>query len=76
MDKIIILTLALLISVVGMSSAGCTTTPPPNITIGGSEWCPPASVTINVVNGTDKAIVGEGDINDDDAGLTEPTLGL
>ena len=76
MDKIITLTLALLISVVGMSSAGCTTTPPSNIAIGGNDSCPPSTLTLNIITETDKAVVGAGDINDDDSGLAQPTLGL
>ena len=56
--------------------SGCTTVPPANINIGGKDSCPPSKLTINIINDTDKAVVGEGDINDDDSGLANPTLGL
>ena len=56
--------------------SGCTTVPPANINIGGKDSCPPSRLTINIINDTDKAVVGTGDINDDDSGLANPTLGL
>ena len=71
--------------------AGCTTTPPPtNINVGGGDNCPPSKIVMNIL--TDSAISNEGlansgkadkqltgdaaTLHDDDAGLTEPTLGL
>ena len=70
MDKIMILAAVLLL-------AGCSTSPVPNIVIGGAESCPPATLTLNIINDTDKATVGDAsNINDDDAGLSNPTLGL
>ena len=75
MDKIITLTLALFIGIAGMSSAGCSTQPMPNINIGGGEGCPPGDVTINLIVDTDKAIVGdEGKLNDSDT--ITPDVGL
>ena len=70
--KILLLISALLL-------VGCNTQPMPNITIGGSqasEGCIPGDVTINLILNNDKAVVGKGDINDDDSGLANPTLGL
>jgi hypothetical protein len=58
-------------------TSGCTTTPPPNINIGGAEACPPSSLTINYFTDIDKATLGDGaNINDDDSGLKDPSLGL
>lgn len=60
--------------------AGCTATPVPNINIGGSKLaedgtCIPQNVTITIVNGNDKATLGdESNINDDDSGLQDPRL--
>lgn len=75
-----IILMVILVIVLGTMS-GCTTSPVPNITIGGGKTstdgtCTPQTVTINIVNETDKAIIGEGDVNDEDSGLKEPTLGL
>jgi hypothetical protein len=57
--------------------AGCTTTPPANITIGGTEGCPDGDITLNIFTDIDKVTLGdESAINDDDAGLSNPTLGL
>ena len=57
--------------------SGCTTTPPPNINIGGAENCPPSSLTINYFTDIDKATLGDGAaINDDDSGLQEPSMRL
>ena len=54
---------------------GCSTQPMPNIYIGGADSCAPSELTLTIINGNDKAAIG-GDINDDDSGLANPTLGL
>ena len=56
---------------------GCTSQPMPNITIGGGDNCPPSELTLNIFTDIDKATLGnESNINDDDSGLANPTLGL
>jgi hypothetical protein len=70
MDKIIVISLLILM-------AGCTSQPMPNITIGGAEGCPDGDVTLNIFTDIDKVTLGdESEINDADAGMTQPTLGL
>ena len=69
-----------LVKIVGIASLipmlylleGCTTTPVPEIKI-----VTEGDVTVTVINGNDKATLGDGaNINDADSGLANPTLGL
>ena len=79
MDKITVVKIAGVASLIPMLyfMGGCSTTPPANINIGGMESCPPATLTLNIINETDKATIGpDSDINDADAGITKPSLGL
>lgn len=77
MDKVLIALLVVGLLAFMIVSAGCSTQPMPNITIGGADTCPPAGgVTLTIINGNDKSYMGdEGAINDDDGGQT-PSLGL
>ena len=77
MDRLMAGVLIIFVIVLIFFVSGCTTTPPPNINIGGAENCPPANLTINYFTDIDKATLGDGAaINDDDSGLDNPALRL
>ena len=77
MDKVLAALLVIGPAVFFIVASGCSTQPMPNINIGGADSCPPSGgVTLTIVNGNDKSLMGDkGVINDDDGGQT-PSLGL